>query len=378
MWVDGAAWPGRAAGLLHSFVEAACQTEKLRQFLESNPAAALREWQWEYDNVPQSLPPPRNAISVSIDDETLLGPVNWRTEPGKELLRQPQLRLLLAGAKPLALIHGDEMSLTALASWARARGYFGLLGPHEFLPRHDADKGGYSNRMIEVASAQAGSGAWRGLLLAPDEQTVLMAWLCQLFGWENFLGRLLGYPPCCCDAFESRWPIASRNYEGDVGLMYLAEVNSEAGQPVYDLNWTVNIFARYFGWEIIQHFPCHWDCAATAALAQRYFSILSRYWPAEMRKTLQYLAAPLLVTPNHGYSLFPGGQVVRENGSTSLIYDPELVQVIGMEGALANSVISSSRLMSSPGGGWRIGDGEVPGWLLNINSDPFAVEETKR
>ncbi|SEL31155.1 hypothetical protein [Nitrosovibrio tenuis] len=378
MRANGAGWSSRAAGLLHSFVEAACHSGMLRRLLEGDPSAALREWQWECNNVPPSLPPPSNAISVAIDDATLLGPVHWRTEPEEELLRQPQLRLLLAGAKPLALIHGNERSLTALANWARVRGYFGVLGPHEFLPQHDSDKGEYSNRMIDVTSAQAGSGAWRGLLLAPDEQTVLIAWLCQLFGWEGLLGRLLGYPPCCCDAFEDRWPIASQKYEGDVGLMYLAEVSSRAGEPVHELNWTVNIFARYFGWEVIQHFPCHWGCMATTALAQRYFSVLSHYWPTEMQKTLQHLAAPLLVIPNHGFSLFPGGRVVRENGSASLIYEPELVQVIGMEGALVDSITSSPRLTSSRGGGWQIGGSKVPGWLLNINSDPAAVEGTMR
>lgn len=378
MQVDGAGWSGRAVGLLHSFVEAACQSGTLRELLEGDPSAAFRQWHWECNNLPRSLPPPRNTISAVIDDEILLGPVHWRTEPDEELLGQAQLRLLLAGAKPLVLIHGDERSLTALANWARVRGYFGLLGPHEFLPQHDPDKGGYSNRMIHVTGALAGSGAWRGLLLAPDEQTVLIAWLCQLFGWENLLGRLLGYPPCCCDAFENRWSIASQKYGGDLGLMYLSEVSSEAGQRVHDLNWTVNVFARYFGWEITQHFPCRWDCPATTALARRYFSVLSHYWPIEMRKTLQHLAAPLLVIPNHGYGLFPGGRVARENGSTNLIYEPELVQVIGMDDTLADSITSSARLTSSRGGGWQIGGREVSGWLLNIDSDLAAIEETMR
>lgn len=367
--LEGAAWSGRAGGLLRTFVEAAYQTEELRQLLGSDPAKALRERHWEYDAVPESLPPPANAVSVIIDDASLLGPVRWRTEPDKELLQQTQLRLLLAGVKPLALIHGDERSLTALASWARARGYFTLLGPDEFLPQSDKYKGGYSNRMTKVASACAGSGAWRGLLIAPDEQTVLMAWLCQLFGWESFLGRLLGYPPCCCKAFESHWPAAASNYEGDVGLMLLSESKSEAKQQVYTLGWGTNIFARYFGWEIIQHFPCRWDCPATATLSQRYFSVLTHYWPADARETLRHLTSPLLVIPNHGYVLFPGGRVVVDDTVTSLFYEPELAQIIGMNDVLIQEILSSPRLGADKNGGWRIAGDNVPGWLLDTRLD---------
>lgn len=369
MPVEGAAWSGRAARLLRTFVEAACQDKKLRQLLDSDPATALREWQWESDAVPESLPPPMSAVSVSIDDASLLGPVVWRTEPDKALLRQTQLRLLLAGAKPLALIHGGEQSLTALANWTRTRGYYTLLGPHEFLPQHDSCKGGYSNRMTKVTGARAGSGAWRGLLVAADEQTVLMAWLCQLFGWESFLGRLLGYPSCCCKAFEDHWPIAASNHEGDVGLMLLEESESEAKPQVHNLSWTTNIFARYFGWEIIQHFPCQWDCPATAILARRYFAVLARYWPADAQEIREYLTSPLLVIPNHGYSLFRGGRVVREDTGTSLIYDPELVQIIGMDGAFTDDIVSSSRLTVGMNGGWKIAGDDVPGWLLDVRLD---------
>jgi hypothetical protein len=209
MPVDGAAWSGRAEGLLRTFIEAACGSDELRRLLESDATDALRKWQWECHCIPDSLRPPKTPVSVMVDDETLLGPRVWRgIEPDRQWLRQTQMRLLLAGAKPLALIHGDELSLTSLANWARVRGYFTLLGPHEFQPHRDTEKGGYSNRMAEANAAEAGSGAWRSLLLAPDEQTVLVAWLCQLFGWEKLLGRLLGYPSCCCEAFEKRWPTA--------------------------------------------------------------------------------------------------------------------------------------------------------------------------
>lgn len=376
MSVDGAAWSGRAERLLYTFIEAACRSDELRRLLKSDARGALRKWRWECNCVPDILPVPSTAVSVSLDDETLLGPQVWREiEPDKQWLQQTQMRLLLAGAKPLALIHGDERSLTSLANWARARGYFTLLGPHEFQPRLDADKGGYSNRMAEAATAQAGSGTWRGLLLAPDEQTVLMAWLCQLFGWEKLLGRLLGYPSCCCEAFEKRWPTALSEYEGDVGVMLLSESKQEVKQRILNLDWTANIFGRYFGWEIIQHFPCRWDCQATASMAQRFFSLMSAYWTDEAQETLRHLTSPLLVIPDHGYCLFPGGRLLCDARGTSLTYDPSLVQIIGMKGVLARVIASSSHLIANKKGNWTVADLDIAGHLLNPSPGPLPAKE---
>src|SRR5690242_16066238 len=126
--VFGAAWSGRASALLRTFVAAACESTEFRRALQNEPAVALRQWQWECADAPTSLHPPSGALSVTIDDANLWGLPEWRTEPDKTMLRQSQLRLLLVGAKPLVLMHGDERNLTALANWARERGYFTLLG----------------------------------------------------------------------------------------------------------------------------------------------------------------------------------------------------------------------------------------------------------
>lgn len=364
----GRAWSDWAGRLLHTFLEAACCSDNVRHLLKNDPVRALRKWHWEFDHVPKSLLPPSVEVSVTLNDETLLGPVEWRTGLNREWLRQPQIRLVFAGAKPLGLIHGDERSLTALASFARSRNYFTLLSPHEFLPQSDSCKGGYSNCMAQVSNACAGSGAWRGLLIAADEQTVLMAWLCQLFRWESFLGRLLGYPLCCCEAFESRWPIAASRYEGDVGLMLLAQSNSRTGQGVQDLEWTTNIFARYFGWEIIQHFPCRLDCPVTAMLARRYSSVLLHYWPHDTQEILRHLTCPLVVTSSHGCGLFPGGRITYESTGISLHYDQKFVQLVGMNSKITQHIASTSHVTVSKDGIWKGMNAGDSGWLLNIRS----------
>jgi hypothetical protein len=281
-------------------------------------------------------------------------------------LQQTQLRLLLSGAKPMALVHGDERSLTALANWARLRGYYTLLGPQAFSPQFDTDKGGYSNQMSKVEHVRAGSGAWRGLLIAADEQTVMLAWLCLLFGWEKFLGMLLGYPTCCCSAFTKRWPIAAANHEGDVGLLLLAEYQSVKKRPLLQLNWATNIFGRYFGWELVQHFPCSWDCSASAGIAHRHLAALTNFWPAEARQLQLYLSSPLLLLPSHGYALFPGGQIVKTQVGLSLVYNADSVQLIGLAGELANGILAVSSLTANLNGDWHIAGNHYQGCVLDM------------
>jgi hypothetical protein len=160
-----------------------------------------------------------------------------------------------------------------------------------------------------------------------------------------------------------------------MGLMLLSQSGPGAEKGMYKLDWAANIFARYFGWEVIQHFPCSWDCAATASLARRYFSILSHYWPRDMQEISEYLSSPLLVTASHGYVLFPGGRLVSGKSGSRLIYDPGLPQIVGMEDALAKEIMSSSSMTMGKNGGWGIAGSEVPGWLLTFGADQPVIEE---
>jgi hypothetical protein len=84
---------------------------------------------------------------------------------------------------------------------------------------------------------------------------------------------------------------------------------------------------------------------------------------------MQHLSAPLLIMPGRGYALFPGGRIAEEEKGTSLCYDPERLQIIGIESAFTKLALSSGRLDASPSEDWRIPGGDKPGWLLSIGSD---------
>jgi hypothetical protein len=236
-------------------------------------------------------------------------------EPGPQA--PLELRLLSYGVKPQALLHGSEGDLTGWLAWAERRGLTAILSGYQWRPQQDQGKGGYSNLTGGRQPAEAGSGAWRSLLVSPDEDRAILSWLCLQFGWDRLLGQLLGYPDCCADAFDQRWSAAVSEHQGDLAPLSLAA----SGPPPFD--WRSNIFARYFGAALIQHFPCRFQCPASAIAATRTAWALEQFEPEQFAAFRSLLQAPVLYTETQGVVLFRGARVRERGGELELEYDAE-------------------------------------------------------
>jgi uncharacterized protein len=120
-------------------------------------------------------------------------------------------------------------------------------------------------------------------------------------GADRVIGRLLGYPDCCCSAFEHAKHhhrqldgtfIPLRNLAGDIELPALL---SARGDP------SANIFWSQLGLRAIPHFPCAFDCAKSLALAQRLIALGRRLgYGEEMDWLLEILAWPVQWSALHG------------------------------------------------------------------------------
>lgn len=195
------------------------------------------------------------------------------------------LLLVMAGARPMILLHGPEQQARRWLAWACRRGLTGLTSAVEFRPHSDASLGRYANLMDDRQPARYGSGAWRGVFIGPDPGWVVTAWLAEQRGWDSVLGACLGYPACCIDAFARRWPTAVRHYQGDPGLMLLAQTDTDPTIP-----WELNLFARYQGPSFTEHFPCHWHCPASIQRARWLSQVLAQVAPeteADIRHRMQ-------------------------------------------------------------------------------------------
>lgn len=226
-----------------------------------------------------------------VPPRALLGPLpSWQPccTPADAEAASPlpaDLLLALAGARPMVLLHGPELQTRQWLAWACRRGLTGLTSAIEFRPRSDASLGRYANLMDNRQPAREGSGTWRGVFIGPDPGWVVIAWLAEQRGWDSVLGACLGYPGCCIDAFARRWPVAVRHYQGDPGLMLLAQTDSDFRIP-----WELNLFARYQGPAFTEHFPCHWHCPASIQRARWLSQVLAQVAPeteADIRHRMQ-------------------------------------------------------------------------------------------
>jgi hypothetical protein len=183
------------------------------------------------------------------------------------------LIMLGAGLRPAVLLHGPEPWIASLCDWAGRRGLTALASAWAFRPRSEAALGGYANLATARHPATGAEADWRALAISASPALAGLLWLAEARGWDGVMGAALGYPACCTNAFLRDWPEAVLHHGGDPGLMRLPPEGAE-------IPWEINVFARYAGPVLTEHFPCSWSCAASLARARRIAAGLARLAPA--------------------------------------------------------------------------------------------------
>lgn len=259
---------------------------------------ALRLAGLESDVAPASLPVRHHEVSVDLAPETLFGPESTRRFSGDLPL---EVRLVSYGLKPMALIHAPAGEAGELLRRCEESSLHAIVGPFAFDADGDRAAGGYVNVAANQRPATPDLNGWRGLLVARDVRQLKLGWLSLLFQWDEFLGQLLGYPDCCVRAFRKNWEAACSDFNGEVGAVLLAQDRG----PIHAAHCCMNIFARYFGFHLTEHFPCSFGCEATARLGERLLNGLRRYEPAFAAELARMLSAPVLYAGKEGTYLFP-------------------------------------------------------------------------
>lgn len=311
----------------------------LRRRLRGDARAVFAGRGFAADGLPDTLPAPR-ATDVLLTHGQLFGlqlspPI---AEPGLEL------RLLSYGLKPLVLVHGSNDELSATLAWAEGRGFTALLSAYEWDRGVDKGKGGYSNLATNMRRATGDAQAWRSMLVGADEDTTVLGWLALSLGWDELLGRLLGYPACCASAFARRWTLAVESHQGDV----VTSCIDDSGPGPHD--WRVNNLGRYFGVELIQHFPCSFGCAPSRAAAARAAATLAEWESMTHAYTRTVLAAPVVYTEADGVAVLVGAEVGAGAAGPLVRYDPAQLLVTEPDGALHAMLFGANAVDSRAGG----------------------------
>ena len=212
------------------------------------------------------------------------------------------------------------------------------------------------------------SGSRRGIVIGRDEKAVAIAWLAWNFCCDELLGQILGYPECCCSAFKMRWKEAAALHQGDLALHTLFA----SGMGPFD--WKLNIFGRYFGYQIIQHFPCNFHCANSIELAERYAAAIIINEPAIAQEYEMYLTSPVVYTDYCGVFVFLGGVTTIIGQDCYLSYDPNNLRSTVTENKVfellrSNNCISAARENET----FTFGEGLAKGYLIDFQKTQSAL-----
>lgn len=142
---------------------------------------------------------------------------------------------------------------------------------------------------------------------------------------DRTLGHLLGYPPCCVDAFDE-WS------ENGVGIDPIGATLHMSGPGdrvmVYD---GPSPFSRYFSGGLISHFPCSLTCARTRALAAASLNSFRTAFPSLEASLMELEACFTLFQAHRGVGAWRRFKYVDDR----VIVDP--ISFLG-SGRLVNQV----------------------------------------
>jgi len=109
------------------------------------------------------------------------------------------------------------------------------------------------------------------------------------------LGKLLGYPSCCCSFFEKH---DTPTYD-----FTLSSFHDSSG---YQFPWFSNNCLRGFDIGLISHFPCSFSCAETRKIAEKNFSAIQKHDPDIARYFAHALKSAVIYSEGVGVYSFKG------------------------------------------------------------------------
>jgi hypothetical protein len=346
-----------APSRLARFVGRVCADARFRRRLRFRPAEALEHLGYEGIGSAPSLPVRHFGLPQAVTAARLFGP----PEAHAACLPEPwpiELRLLRYGLKPMALLHGEAVSMARTGAALRSEGFAALLSPSAFDPEADERAGGYVNLAGRRRPAGERLEGWRGLLVARDARVAELGWLSLQFGWDVLLGQLLGYPSCCAEAFPDLWRRACDGHRAEPARALL---ENERGPIVLLAHPAHNLLARHLGFHLTEHFPCALGCPASLAFARDLEIRLAVIEPEATSALIEALATPTMCLAKGGAAFFPGGRL--DPATRSLHYEPERLQLVGVDPVLATALRRARRIEVD--GAQLTADGrQIPAWLV--------------
>jgi hypothetical protein len=111
---------------------------------------------------------------------------------------------------------------------------------------------------------------------------------------ERAVGELLGYPPCCIDAFANRAGTGGRPRDPVLG----AYANS------HPISWYMNVSLLCFDYGLLTHVPCGSECQPSLELAYIFYNFLFSQFPEYAIVLTRMLSTFVIHTQSWGVAAF--------------------------------------------------------------------------
>ncbi|KIQ77604.1 hypothetical protein RW25_28445 [Bacillus sp. L_1B0_8] len=136
----------------------------------------------------------------------------------------------------------------------------------------------------------------------------------------KLMGNLLKIPECCTEKYLVNREVVEKKYFDDYAI--ITTKNTLNSSDMFNANWKTNYLSQYFGYSLIHHFPCTWNCQNTIDRADKSIEIMNSVSPNWV-KTFQENLRGLLVFEN-GLSVH-FIKALPETGAKEVLFKPNQI-----------------------------------------------------
>jgi hypothetical protein len=234
------------------------------------------------------------APIASLTAAALFETLNALTSPSRD--RAPvasidtELTALLAGLKPAMRVTAGVEQAEAIAARYRAQGL------RVVFAAEPVQLGARATAILYVARREADAVRVRDAeaLVLPGRSAPLAEGLPA----HEAVGRWLGFPPCCVEAYCAR---VARGVDrlaagGPGGLAEDYVAAREAWSPAPDPRLNHLLFAARI--KLVSFYPCGYRCPTAIAYAQAVLDAIAKSAPADAPRLLAALSIPVAIAPS--------------------------------------------------------------------------------
>ncbi len=192
-----------------------------------------------------------------------------RMHPDTFLAGQVHLRAVAAGIRPCGRIVVDTGDAARQEEAMRAVGLrTARVSVHEAPRDRDAGSGARGTALDHVFFSRGDQARAAADLQARFAASQEGSRPMDPAAFGRDLGRLLGYPECCIEAFVTAGPDASTS-----------SLLRQAHHRTRVFHWPLNVLDPVSPFTLIPHLPCRFDCPASLELAARVLDVLDGVFP---------------------------------------------------------------------------------------------------